>query len=94
MSGKTNKMVNQEGRESYGEKSVEGDIAISQGGGEFVGTDDKFEAACAEENAFDAARAEESTTRARSQRAHNLARHATGTENELREDEEQVLHRG
>ena len=66
MSGKTNKLVNQEGREIYGDEAVEGATAISQGNDKFVRADDKFEAAFIEENAFDAARAEESVARAHS----------------------------
>ena len=53
-----------------------------QGEDEFVGSDNEFEAARAEENAFGTACAEKSTTRARSQRAGNLAGHAAGTANE------------
>ena len=87
MSGKTNKLVNQEGRERYGGEAAEGATSISQGGKEFVGSDDEFEAARTEENTPNEARAEESAARARSQRAGNLARHATGTANERDEDE-------
>ena len=47
--------------------------------------DDDFEAACVEENAFDAARAEKSSARTRLQRAGNLANHATGTAKEREE---------
>ena len=58
MSGKTNRLVNQENRESYDEKAADGVTAILQGNDKFVGEDDEFVAAYAEENAFDAARAE------------------------------------
>ena len=78
MSGKTNRLMNQE---SYGDEAAEGATAISQCGGEFVDTDNEFEEAHAEENVFDAACAEESAARARSQRAWNLDRHTTGTAN-------------
>ena len=81
MSGKTNKLVNQESSENYDDEAVEGATAISQGDGKFDGADDGFEEARAEENVFDAARAEESAARSRSQRAGNLAGHATRTAN-------------
>ena len=86
MSGKTKKLVNQEGRERYGNEAVEGATSISQGSKKFFGADDEFEAARAEENTLNAAHAEESATRARSQRVGNLGGHATGTANERDED--------
>ena len=86
MSGKTQKLVKQEGRESYGNEAEEGATEISQGSEEFVGADGEFEAACAEENSFNAARKEESAARSRSQRVGNLARHATGTAKKRDED--------
>ena len=86
MSGKTNRLMNQE---SYGDEAAEGATAISQCGGQFVGTDNEFEEAHTEENVFDVACAEESAAWARSQRAENLAGHATGTANEREEDEEE-----
>ena len=89
MSGKTNRLLNEESRESNGDEAAEGAAAISQGGGEFIGADNEFEEARAEENVFDAACAEESAAWARSQRAGNLAGHATGTANEREEDEEE-----
>ena len=49
MSGKTNKLVNQEGRESYYYEAVEGATVISQGDDEVFGGDDNFEASRAEE---------------------------------------------
>ena len=82
-----NKLVNQEGRESYGDETSEGVTAILQGSNEFVGSDKEFEAERTEENVFDAVRAEESTERERSQRSGNLFRHATGTAKEREEDE-------
>ena len=88
MSGKTKKLVNQEGRERYGNESVEGATSISQGSKEFVGADDEFEAAREEEKTLNAAHTEESAARARSQRAGNLAGHVPGTENGR--DEEKV----
>ena len=51
MSGKTNRLVNQEGRESYGNKAAEGATAISQGNDKSVGADNEFESACTEESA-------------------------------------------
>ena len=45
MSGKTNKLINQESREDYGDKAAEGDISLLQGDKEFDGADDKFEEA-------------------------------------------------
>ena len=65
MSGKTNKLVNQEGRESYYDEAAEGATVISQGDDEVFGADDNFEASRAEDNAFDAACAEEIAERAR-----------------------------
>ena len=85
--GKTNRLVNQESRESYGDKTAEGDTSISQGDDEFIGAENKFVAARAEQNVFDAAHAEESETRACSQRAGNLAKRATGKANKREEDE-------
>ena len=87
MIGKTNRLVNQESRENYGDEAAEGATAILQGGDKFVGADDEFEAARAEKNAFDVARAEESTSRVRLQRAGNMVGHAMGTANERKEDE-------
>ena len=50
MRGKKNRLVNQEGRESYGDEAAEDAKAISQGNNEFVGANNKFEAARAEES--------------------------------------------
>ena len=66
-----NRLVTQERRESYGDKAAEDATAISQGDNEFVGADDEFEAA----------HAEEITTRERLHRSGNLAGHVTGTAN-------------
>ena len=66
MSGKTNKLVNQEGRESYYDEAAEGATVISQGDDKVIGADDDFEASGAEEIVFDAARAEESVAWERS----------------------------
>ena len=82
MSGKTKKLMNQDSREDYGDEAAKGATAIFQGNNEFDRADDEFDRACAEENAFNAARVEESASRARSRRAGNLARYAAGTENE------------
>ena len=65
---------------------MDGATSISQGSKKFVGADDEFEAARAEENTLNAAHTEESATRERSHRAGNLAGHATGTANERNED--------
>ena len=78
MSGKANKLISQESREDYGEEATEGATALSQVDKEFDGADDKFEEACTKENAFDAAHAEDSAVRSRSQRAGNMARYVTG----------------
>ena len=88
MSGKPNKLVNQESRENYGEEAAEGTTAILQGDDEFYGADNKFEESRAEENAFNAIRTEESAARERLQRAGILSGHATGTENKPEEDKE------
>ena len=79
MSGKTNKLISQESRKDYGKESVEETKALSWGDDEFDGADDEFEEARTEENAFDAARSEESAARARSHRARNMAVYTTGT---------------
>ena len=50
VSGKRNRLVNQEVRDSYGDEAAEGAAAIFQGGEDFVGADNKFEAAHAEES--------------------------------------------
>ena len=60
-----------------------------KGDEEFDGADDKSKEARAEENTFDAACTEESATRARSQRAGNMAGYVTGTANYLEEEEEE-----
>ena len=88
MSGKGDKLISQESRKDYGEEAAEVTKALSQGDEEFDGVDDEFEEACAEDNVFDAARAEESATTARSQRAGNMAGYATGTANDPKEEEE------
>ena len=89
MSGKTNKLISQEGKKDYGEEAAEDTIEISQGDDESDGADDNFKEARAEENAFDRARAEESAARARLQRARNMAGYATGTSNDPEEEEEE-----
>ena len=81
--------MNQDIRESYDDKAAEGATAILQSDDEFDRADNEFEAAGAEEKAFDAAGAEEREARACSQRAGNLAGHATGTANELKEEKVQ-----
>ena len=88
MIGKTNKLVIQEGKRDYGKEEAEETKGISQGDDEFDGADKKFEEARAEEIAFDRARAEESVTRARSQRARNMDGYTTGTANDTEEEEE------
>ena len=85
MGGKTNKLISQEGKRGYGKEAAEETKGISQGNDEFDGADDKFEEACVEEIAFDRARAEESVSRARSQRARNMDGYATGTVNDPKE---------
>ena len=79
MGGKTNILVNQEDKERYGNEAAEGATEILQGDEKFFGADAKFEEA----------RAEESATRARSQRAGNLAGHAIGTDTERKDNEEE-----
>ena len=66
MSGKKIKNMNYDNREDYGEEAVESATVISQGDDEVFGADDDFEASRAEENMFDAARAEEIVARERS----------------------------
>ena len=87
MSGKAKKLINQESREDYGKEATEGATLLSQGDEEFDRADDEFEEARTEENAFDAARVEESAARARLQRAGKIFGYATGTANEPEEEE-------
>ena len=89
MSGETNKLISQEGKKDYGEEATEETKALSQGNDKFYGADDTSEEACAEENAFDRAHAEESAARACSQKAMNMARYATETANNTKEEEEE-----
>ena len=65
MSGKTNKLISQEGKKDYGEEAAEEIKETSNGDDEFDGGDDEFEEAHAEEIVFDRAHAEESAARAR-----------------------------
>ena len=51
ISEKTNRLVNQEGRESYGDEAAEGATAILQGNNKFVGAYEYFEATTTEESA-------------------------------------------
>ena len=62
---------------------------MAQGDDEFDGSNNKFKEAHADENVFDAARAEESLARARSQRAIKMAAYATGLTNNPKEEEEE-----
>ena len=73
----------------YGKEAAEGATSILLGDDEFDRADDKLEEARVEENAFDAARGEEITVRARSQMAGNLPGYATGTANKPEEDDEE-----
>ena len=86
MSGKTNKLISQEGVKDYGEEVAEETSEILQGDDKFDGADNEFEEARAEENTFDRERAEESAARERSQRAKNMEGYATGTANGPEED--------
>ena len=88
MSGKTKKLISQEGRKDYGEESAEETKEISQGDEEFKG-DKTLEEARAEEIVFDRARTEESAARARLHRARNMAWYVMGTANDPKEDEEE-----
>ena len=63
MSVKTNNIISQEEKKEYGEEAAEETKEISQGDDEFDGGDDEFDEACAEEIAFDRARAEERAAR-------------------------------
>ena len=86
MSAKTNKLIIQEGKEDYGKEATEETKETIQGDEKFDGKDEEFEAACAEEIAFDRARAEESAARARSHKARSMAGYKTGTENDPEEE--------
>ena len=89
MRGKKNKLTSQGRMKDYGEEAAKETKALSQGDNEFDGADNKFKEACAEENAFDTVRAEESATREHSWRARNMSGYATGTMNEPKEEEEE-----
>ena len=65
MSEKTNKLIIQEGKKDYGEEAAEETNKMLQADEEFNRGDEEFEAARAEEIAFNMARTEESTSRAR-----------------------------
>ena len=88
MSAKTNKLTIQEGKKDYGKEATEETKETLQGDDEFDGGDEEFEAARAEEIAFDRARAEERVARASSERAENLAGYAMGPPNKPEEEEE------
>ena len=83
MSRKTNRLINQESREDYGDEAAAGVTVLLQGDKEFDKADDKFEEARAEDNSFNAERKGEITARTCSHRADNLAGHAKGKKNEL-----------
>ena len=51
-------MISQESRAHYDEEAAEGATSLSQANKEFERVDEEFEEACAEEKAFNAARAE------------------------------------
>ena len=89
MSGKTNKLISQEGKKDYGEEAAEDTKEISQGDDKFDGGDDEFEEARAEEITFDRACAEEIAARARSQKARSMSGYKTGTSNNTEEEEEE-----
>ena len=89
MSGKTNKLIIQEGKKDYGEEAAEDTIEISQGDDKSDGADDNFKEARAEENAFDRARAEESAARARLQSARSMAGYVTVKTKDPEEEEEE-----
>ena len=76
MSGKTNRLVTQEGTEIYGSEASAGATSIAQNSKDFI------EAAVK----FDAVRPDKSAARAKSQRAGNLTNHATETVDERKED--------
>ena len=82
---KTNKLIIQEGKKDYGEEAAEETKETIQGDDKFDGEYEEFEAARAEEVAFDRARAEESVARARSQKASSMVRYKTGPETDPEE---------
>ena len=81
MSAKTNKLIIQEVNKDYSEEAAEENKETIQGNNEFDGEDEEFEATRAEEIAFDRARAEESSAKARSHKARSMAVYKTRTEN-------------
>ena len=94
MSAKTNKLAIQEGKNDFVEEAAKETKETSQGDDEFDRGDKEFEEACAEEIAFERARAEESAVRTRSQNARIMARYKTGTENNPEEEEEEDISEG
>ena len=76
MGGKTNRLVTQDFRESYGDEAAAGATSILQNNYALVEAADEF----------DAARSEESAARSISQKAGNLTNHATGAVAEHEED--------
>ena len=86
MSSKPNKLVIQEGKKDYDEKSAENTKETLQGDNEFDRGDKQFEAARAEEIVFDVARAEESAATARSHKARSMSGYKTGTKNNPKEE--------
>ena len=89
MSVKTNNMISQEIRKDYSEEAAEDNKVLAQGNDEFDGVDNEFKESHAGENVFDRERAEERATRARSKRASKMAKYATGTANDTKEEEEE-----
>ena len=65
MSGKTNKLISQEGKKDYGKEAAEETKETSHGDDRFDRGHNEFEEARAEEIAFNGAYAEESAARAR-----------------------------
>ena len=89
MSGKENKLIIQESWKDYGEEAAEGTKALSQSDDKFDRAEEKFEESHAEENMFEAARAEEKASRAQSQRARNLAEYTTEMAKDTKGEEEE-----
>ena len=89
MSSKPNKLTIQEGKKDYNEKWAENTKETLQENDKFDRGDKQFEAARAEEIAFDVARAEESAATARSHKESIMAGYKTGTKNTPEEEEEE-----
>ena len=94
MSAKTNKLIIQEGKKDYSKEAAEETKETSQGDDEFDWGDEESVEARAEEIAFDRARAEDITARARSHKARIMTGYKTGKATNPKEEEEEEILEG